>query len=180
MLGGKRESMPCAAPAGGDHRLALVDVLGRVDEVEDQVAGVADRRAGSRPATPIGTTLAETALEWSAISVTWAEPPVTAVTVPTRPSPLTTGSLTLDAVAAADVDRDVGEPDGRRARDHPPRHRLVAGRDRSAAVEFEQLAQLRVFGQRRLGADRLFAGGFQFGCAGGCCRRGRRRSRRTS
>ena len=32
---------------------------------------------------------------------------MTAVTRPTRPSPLTTGSLTLDAVAAADVDRDV-------------------------------------------------------------------------
>ena len=46
------------------------------------------------PWTPIGTTLAETALEWSAISVTWAEPPVTAETVPTRPSPLTTGSST--------------------------------------------------------------------------------------
>ena len=46
------------------------------------------------PWTPSGTTLAATALEWSAISVTWAEPAVTALTVPTRPSPLTTGSLT--------------------------------------------------------------------------------------
>src|SRR5512144_1135259 len=49
----------------------------------------------STPWTPLGTIFAPTALEASAISVTLAEPPVTAETLPTRPSPLTTGSLTL-------------------------------------------------------------------------------------
>ena len=44
------------------------------------------------PWVPLGTNLAATALEWSTISVTRAVPPVTAATVPTRPSPLTTGS----------------------------------------------------------------------------------------
>ena len=47
------------------------------------------------PWTPIGTTLAETALAWSVISVTCeAEPPSTEATLPTRPSPLSTGSST--------------------------------------------------------------------------------------
>jgi hypothetical protein len=60
-----------------------------------------------------------------------------------------------DAVAGADVDRHVGEPDGRRAARHPAGHLRVAGGDRPAFVEFDQLAQLRVFGQRRLRPDRL-------------------------
>ena len=46
------------------------------------------------PCTPCGTTLAETALEWSVIRVTWAEPPCHRGTRPTSPSPSTTGSST--------------------------------------------------------------------------------------
>ena len=45
------------------------------------------------PSGPFGSTLAETALRWSVISVTSAVPWVTSVTRPTSPSPLTTGSL---------------------------------------------------------------------------------------
>ena len=45
------------------------------------------------PSGPFGSTLAEAALRLSVIRVTWAVPWVTSVTRPTRPSPLTTGSL---------------------------------------------------------------------------------------
>ena len=127
---GRAMRSPSGAPARRDHRLALVDVLGGVDEVEDQVVGIAD--SGSTiPLDAGGTTFAETALEWSVISVTWAEPPVTAVTLPTSPSPLTTGSSTRTPSLAADVDRHVGEPDGRRARDHPAGNRVCSPRDRA-------------------------------------------------
>src|SRR5262245_47977521 len=45
------------------------------------------------PSGPLGRTCAETALVWSVISVTSDVPPVVAVTLPTSPSPVTTGSL---------------------------------------------------------------------------------------
>src|SRR4051794_457180 len=46
------------------------------------------------PSAPLGSTRAETALVWSVMSVTSAVPPVVAVTLPTSPSPVTTGSFT--------------------------------------------------------------------------------------
>ena len=46
------------------------------------------------PSGPSGSAFAETALRWSVISVTVAVPPVVWLTLPTRPSPVTTGSLT--------------------------------------------------------------------------------------
>ena len=75
-----------------------------------------------------------------------------------------------DAVAAADVDRDVGEPDRRRAGDHPRRHRVVAGGDRAAAVELEQAAQLRFSASADLRPDHFFAQRFQLACAACCFR----------
>ena len=93
------------APAGGDDGLAPVHVLGRVDEVEDQVFGVADFGL-DHALDAVGTTLAEIALAWSVISVTCGGTRLgRRRSRPTSPSPLITGSLTLDAVAAADVDR---------------------------------------------------------------------------
>ena len=44
------------------------------------------------PFEPSGTISADTALDESVISVTVAVPPATSVTLPTRPSPVTTGS----------------------------------------------------------------------------------------
>ena len=147
-------------PAGGDDRLALVDVL--VESMKSRISSPGlPTSALTTPWTPSGTTLAATALEWSEIRVTWEEPPVTAVTLPTSPSPLITGSSTGDPVAAADVDRHGGVPDRRRARDHLAGHRLVAGGD-DGAVESDQLAQLRVLGERRLARDGLLAGVLQF------------------
>ncbi len=64
------------------------------------------------PWTPFGTTLAEIALAWSVISVTWEAEPSTEATRPTRPSPLSTGVVDLDAVAAAHVDRHGRVPGG--------------------------------------------------------------------
>jgi hypothetical protein len=72
-----------------------------------------------------------------------------------------------DSVAGADVDRHVGEPDRRRAGDDPAGHRVVTGWDRPAFVQADQLAQLGVFGQRRLRADRPFARFFEFGVQAG-------------
>ena len=61
------------------------------------------------PWAPSGTTLAETALEWSAISVTWAEPPVTAETRADQAVAVDDRVVDPHAVAAADVDHDVGD-----------------------------------------------------------------------
>ena len=66
------------------HRPALLD------EVEQQVGGIADRGL-TRPLAPSGTTCADTPLVWSVISVTCAASAETAETLPTRPSPVTTG-----------------------------------------------------------------------------------------
>ena len=111
--------------------------------------GVADVGL-TTPWTPPGTTFAETALAWSVISVTWAVPPVTAETSADQAVAADDRVVDLDAVVAADVDRDVEyQTVGERAITRPV-DGLVAGRDRAAAIEAEQLAQLRVLGQRRL------------------------------
>ncbi len=113
MLGGKRDARPWARQPAVTTACPLCTCL--VESMKSRMRSPGSPTFGPDHALHArsGTTLAETALEWSAISVTCAEPPVTAETVPTSPSPLTTGSSTRDAVVAADVDRDVGEPDGR-------------------------------------------------------------------
>src|SRR6185295_8439902 len=119
---------------GGDHVLALVDVLGGVDEVEDQRPRVADfgpdhaldparHDLGGDGAGAVGDQF-----HLGGAPGHRGDGADQAVAVDHR-------VVDRDPVAAADVDRHVGVPDARRAGDHPAGHLVVAGGDGAALLQ---------------------------------------------
>ena len=108
------------------------------------------------PWTPVGSTFAETALVWSVIRFTCEELRCTAETSPTRPSPLITGSsTTTPSPLPRSIVTDECQTVGERAMTRPVTGSNADVGDHRVAVEFEQLAQLRVLLQRLLAGHRL-------------------------
>ena len=166
-------------PARRREHLVLGDRVVGLDEVEQQVLGIADLWP-TMPVGPFGRTSAETALSWSLISSITALPPVRSRTRPTSPSPVTTASLpsipALEPLSIVTVEyQTVGERPMTRpvtSSNSPTAGRLVD--------ELAQLAELLVVAEPPLGVDKLASGASASSVSDPRSHRGRRRSRRTS
>ena len=102
---GTSESQAARDGAGGDDVSPLAHACLARHELQQQVVGVARPRAARCRCAVRASHAPRRRLAWSVISVTTARRRRPTVTLPTRPSPLTTGLVDAHAVARALVDR---------------------------------------------------------------------------